>query len=448
MKLSIKFRITLLCTLLAAVIAMLALNLLLAGEGRLQQDYYSNFLISAAEHAQDEVHYQNEKLKIDRRLDDIPGVRISLYNLYGDLIYGRRWMDLEFSRNEFRRVSTSSGNSWFTYDRLLEFDDGESIWLRCICSADAVQGIRSGSERLALIMIPALIILAGLGGYGIAVHAFRPVSRILRTAESIADGKDLKKRIGLDGVRDEIYALARSFDAMFARLENAFERECRFTSDVSHELRTPVASILAQSEFALSSAATDTDRTEALEQIHARAEGMSALIHRLLMLARMDAGHVPIIQETINLGELAELAALSFQEAASLRGITVITDDCSPVNVTGDQTMLMQAALNLIENAVRYNHDGGSVHVKTAVENAEAWLIVEDDGSGIPPESLPHLFERFYQVDASRRKEGSGLGLSITQRIALLHKGRVLAESAPGKGSRFALILPLDGESI
>lgn len=444
MKLSIKWRVTLLCTLLSAVIAGVALIALAVGERRMLQDYYLNSMVSTAQLAHNEIIYEDGELEIDRDLDDLPSTHISVYSLEGDLVYGRRRVDLSFQDATLRRTEDSAGNDWFVYDSLLSLEGGPGLWLRCVQSADAFRGLLGSRSRMGLLIFPALILLAGVGGYFIARRAFQPVARIVRTAESIADGADLKKRIDLKGAKDELYDLAHAFDAMFERLDRAFEREQQFTSDASHELRTPVTSILAQSEFALSPAATEPDRAQALSQIHAKATEMAELIRRLLLLARMDAGHLPLEQEHVDLGLLAELASESLQDAAAARHMQ-LEAHCVFADVWGDQTMLMQAVLNLVENAVRHGREGGRICVRVEASE-DVCLRVADDGPGIPSDSLPHLFERFYQADASRRSGGAGLGLSLVWRIARLHGGSVEVHSSPGAGTVFTLRLPKSGE--
>ena len=285
-----------------------------------------------------------------------------------------------------------------------------------------------------LALLPALVVVAGVGGYFIARRAFRPVTRIARTAESIIDGKDLQKRIGLQGARDELYRLSKVFDDMLDRLERSFERERRFTSDASHELRTPVAAILAQADFALSDIANEEDREEALRDIRLRAGQMSTLIGRLLALTRMDAGQTRMELERIDLADIAEVAAMQVEEGAAARGMTVECAVDGPVWAMCDQTMLTQALLNLAENAVKYGREGGHIRIAARAEGETARLIVEDDGPGIEPDALPHIFERFYQGDRSRNAGGAGLGLSLVQLIAKLHGGSVEGRKRAGRG--------------
>lgn len=441
-QLTIKARITILCTLLAAAIAMLALGVSYLNEQRMADAYFRDTLASTAQLARDDIRMEDGALEIDRNLDELPNVRVAIYNRDGDLIYGRQRFPLEFEAGSIRDAYGRDGTHWIVQDTLLELDGGESLWLRCFMSADAVESMRGVQTDILLVLMPVLILLAALGGWHIARNSVRPLSQITETAEGIAEGADLKKRIALTGARDEIYRTARVFDDMLERLDGAFERERRFTSDAAHELRTPVAGILAQSEAALAPEADENDRVEALKEIRGRSRHMSLLIQRLLGLARLDARRALEGAEPVDIAMLAALAAESMEERAQARDMRVSVDVPAEALVWGDQTMLTQAALNLTENAINHGREGG--FVKLGVEKRDgSWrLSVTDDGPGIPPEHQERIFERFYQADASRSNRGFGLGLPLVRRIVQLHGGSLQLDSAPGRGSCFALILP------
>ena len=444
-RLSIKARVTIWYTLLVALIAFLAALVLFLSARRMMHNYYLETLTGTAQLALDDIRMEDGELEIDRDLDELPSVRVALFTTSGELIYGRVRFDLPFVEGEMRTATERSGGEWYVLDTRMEFDGAEEIWLRCYISADAAANLGALSMELAALILPMLVVLAGVGGYFIARRAFRPVTRITRTAESIIDGADLQKRIALEGTRDELYRLAKVFDDMLDRLERSFERERRFTSDASHELRTPVAAILAQTDFALSELATPEDRMEALRDIRLRAGQMSTLINRLLALTRMDAGQTRVELERIDLCDLAEVVAAQIEDGAAERGMTVALSLDGPVWARCDQTMLTQALLNLAENAVKYGREDGHVRVVAFARDGEARLAVEDDGPGISPEAMPHIFERFYQGDRSRQAGGAGLGLSLVRLIARLHGGRVEVESTLGQGSRFTIALPLEG---
>lgn len=443
-KLSIKLRVTLWYALLMGVIAALALFTLYFGERHTVYSYYRETLESTAQLARDDLRYDDGRLEIDRNLDDLPNVRVAIYDMAGNLIYGRQRFELPFESGVYREAVGRSEVRWYVLDQKLDFEEGESLWLRLFISMDSTVSLNRSVIRLLNYTLVLLVILAAIGGWFIARQAFKPVSQIAQTAEGIADGSDLKKRIALSGARDELYRLSAVFDAMLERLEESFRRERRFTSDASHELRTPVAGILAQSEFALSESATDEDRREALAAIHARAEEMSGLIGRLLTLSRMDAGQTSLVLEPMDISLLPEIAAAQYEDAASAPGKTLICESSGSIEVSCDQTMLTQAYLNLVSNALRYGDS--PILLGSEADETEARLFVQDSGPGIPPEIQSRIFDRFFRADESRH-EGSGLGLPLAKQIAELHGGRISLDSAPGRGSRFTIHIPKGGDA-
>ena len=447
-RLTIKVRITLWCLLVTTLAAGAALNLLFEGERRMTLGYYQETLQSTAQIAAGKIQYDNGALEIDRDLDELPNVRVAIYDMNGELIYGQQRFDLPFEADIYRQTTGRTGVQWYVLDTRMDMGSHPDLWLRLFISIDSMANLFDHRSDLLLLILPVLIIFATLGGYLIARNAVKPVIRISRTAESIADGKDLNKRIALPGARDELYHLAQIFDDMLERLDKAFAREHRFTSDASHELRTPIAGILAQSEFALSDAADENDRRAALESIRSRAGDMSALIGKLLTLSRMDAGQMPIQPEPIDLAMMLEIAAMQMEEAAIEKGMSIIVEECPPTEVMCDQTMMMQAVLNLTGNAVKYGcpaDGGGEIHLETFIRDDTAFITVSDNGPGVDPEKLPRIFDRFYQADDSRHHDGAGLGLSLVKQIVRLHNGDVFAENLPDGGCRFTIQIPRKG---
>jgi len=447
-RLTIKVRITLWCLIMTTLASGVALNLLFAGEKQMTLGYYQETLESTAHIAAGAIRYEDGMLDIDRDLDDLPNVRVALYSESGELVYGQQRFELPFEPNVYRETTGRTGVQWYVLDTHLDFGNDPGLWLRLFISTDSMANLFNHRSDLFMLVLPVLVIFATVGGYLIARNAVKPVIRITRTAESIADGKDLNKRIALPGARDELYHLSQVFDDMLERLDKAFERERRFTSDASHELRTPIAGILAQSDFALSDAADDEDRRAALETIRNRASDMSGLIGKLLTLSRMDAGQMPIRPEPLDLNMMLEIAAMQIEDAALEKGMTVIIEDNGPTEAICDQTMMTQAVLNLVSNAVKYGKPLGSpgeIRLSAFTRDGMASISVADNGPGIDPEKLPRIFDRFYQADDSRHQDGAGLGLALVRQIARLHDGDVAVESVPGAGSRFTIYFPSKG---
>lgn len=223
------------------------------------------------------------------------------------------------------------------------------------------------------------------------------------------------------------------------RLERSFEAERQFTSDASHELRTPVAVILAGLDHGQP---TEEDYRQSVDVIRRQRQQMSRLIGQLLHITRLEQGTQKLQLETADLSQLVEVLC---EEQAHLapEGTTLAVHTQPDLLVNGDVTRLSRLLTNLISNAYRYGKPNGHVWVDLRREGQWAVLSVRDDGSGIAPEDRERIFQRFYQVDAARGKDGSGLGLSMVQQAARLHGGSVTVDSRIGEGSTFIVRLPL-----
>ena len=439
--LSIRVRIALECGAMVAAVALIALAVSLMGERAMLLRHYRSTLEIAAELAKDDIHYERGKLDIDRHLDNLSWVRQSVYNEDEALLYGKVIVTIPFEEGAFRRHAGRDGADWYVYDVRLDVGGDADIWLRSCVSADTLAGLLKGQRVLLRLMVPVLAGLAGLCGWFIARRILRPVEAMTATAVSIADGRDLARRIAMDGPEDELWRMGQIYNDMLARLEQSFERERRFSADAAHELRTPVSAILNQAEMALSGGVDEADRRAALEVIRHRAGEMNLLIGTLLQLARMESGQTVPSREDVALDEMCRIAVESMEENADDKGIC-FSMDLQPVTVRGDQLMLTQAVVNLLDNAVRYGRVGGHVWVKTVSEESAARIIVSDDGPGMTSEQMSRCFDRFWQADGARR-QGSGLGLSLVARIAGLHGGDITVDDTPGGGCTFVLKLPI-----
>lgn len=223
------------------------------------------------------------------------------------------------------------------------------------------------------------------------------------------------------------------------RLERSFEAERQFTSDASHELRTPVAVILAGLDHGQP---TEEDYRQSVDVIRRQGQQMSRLIGQLLHITRLEQGTQKLQLETADLSQLVEV--LCEEQAHLAPGCTTLAVHTQPdLLVNGDVTRLSRLLTNLISNAYRYGKPNGHVWVDLRREDRWAVLSVRDDGIGIAPEDRERIFQRFYQVDAARGKDGSGLGLFMVQQAARLHGGSVTVDSRIGEGSTFIVRLPL-----
>jgi heavy metal sensor kinase len=275
----------------------------------------------------------------------------------------------------------------------------------------------------------------------------KPVEQIARTAREIEES-DLSRRIEVRS-EDELGRLASTLNQMIGRLERAFGRQRQFTADASHELRTPLAVIQAESTLALRKERTEIDYRKSLELVSREAAHMSALVDKLLFLARSDTGKEQLNLEAVNLKELVNDLASEIAPLCQEKRLECKLDPLENQVVQGDKVELKQLFFNLLDNAIRYTPSGGIVSVSVERKGDTAVVAIRDSGIGIPEEHIPHIFERFYRVDEarSRAEGGTGLGLSICQHIAQVHGGRIEVESQVGQGSTFSVFLPLPKKS-
>lgn len=287
---------------------------------------------------------------------------------------------------------------------------------------------------------PLAAITCGLVGWWLSARAFQPVNEITSRARSIADG-DLKSRLNLKLPDDEVGRLAATFDAMIGRLDEMWTRQRRFTADASHELRTPLAGLRGQVEVALSQPRTNEEYRETLGSLNRQVQRMTRLVEGLLLVARSEAGAIPLEKEQVDVSELVHSVEEQVAPMAAAKGLRLAVAEGFPTHVYGDEALLLQLLLNLSENAVHYTNEGEIILSWLAMDG-RVELRVSDSGPGIAPEHLQRIFEPFYRVDASRSNgSGAGLGLAICQWIVEAHGG-TLSVTSSDAGTTFIASLP------
>jgi two-component system OmpR family sensor kinase len=296
---------------------------------------------------------------------------------------------------------------------------------------------------LLLILGSAVTLLvASLVGILLARAALRSIDELTQTAQRIARTRDLGQRIPVAYSYDEVGRLATTFNEMLDRLDGLFQAQLRLGADVSHELRTPLTTIRGNVDLLRRGAADDPEaRDEALQAIETETARMSRIVADLLFLAQADAG----LQLELGLVELDTLVLDVYRQAKLMaNGVKVHLGHEDQAVVSGDADRLKQLMLNLVDNALKYTPAGGEVRLSLYHEQGWVRVSVQDTGPGIPPEDLPHIFERFYRVGKERvpGMEGTGLGLSIAKWLAEAHGGKLTVESKVGRGSTFTLWLP------
>lgn len=291
----------------------------------------------------------------------------------------------------------------------------------------------------------AAVLLAAVIGWLSASRALRPINAITQTALQISRADDLSRRIAVKNPNDEVGRMSIAFNETLERLERQFNAQRRFLADVSHELRTPLTAIRGNVELMQRMGVADPD---SLQDIRSESERMTRLVGDLLVLAQADSGNLPLDRKPLDLDALLLEVCREVQVLAG--NVHVSVSEIDQARVIGDRDRLKQVVLNLVTNAIKYTPEGGRVTLGLSQVKNWARLTVTDTGIGIPADELPRIFDRFYRVDKARSRAmgGAGLGLSIAQRIAQMHSGRIEAASeGVNKGTTFALWLPLAPEA-
>ena len=316
----------------------------------------------------------------------------------------------------------------------------------CVLVAHNIRNDLARLAREALFIVAAGIaaVLLGLGGIAMIVRpALRPLRPISATARRIAAG-ELSARIPETRTPRELAVLSVDLNRTFASLDAAFARQRQFTSDAAHELRTPIAVILSETQLALRRDHTPDEYRDTLRTCEETAQDMRNLTESLLQLARIDAragestGHAPL-----DLRELACKAAETLRPLAETKG-TVLELPDTPCPFRGDRSQLLRLILNLAGNAIEYAPPGSRVQIRLRRTPATTALSVADNGPGIAPADLPHIFDRFYRASRSRTRESghSGIGLALCKAIAEAHGGTLSASATPGGGATFTATFP------
>lgn len=299
--------------------------------------------------------------------------------------------------------------------------------------------------RTYLLLAPGMLVLACLFGWWLAGLAIRPVNSVAHAAQNVT-GSNLTLQIPLRGAGDELDHLIQSFNQMTERLHQSFEQIRRFSTDVSHELRTPITAIRGQLEVALFTAETPEQYREAIINAMEDIEKLSSIVRALLLLSQAESGQLALQKAPLDLGELTKDLVEQFQIPAEEKDVrlTAVVEPCPLVEA--DRTQIERLLSNLLSNAVKYTPKGGSVKVIAGPAREPGWtkLSVEDTGVGIPADSLPHIFDRFYRVRNPQTEsiQGLGLGLSFVAWIVEAHGGRIDVASNTGEGTRFTVLLP------
>jgi heavy metal sensor kinase len=317
------------------------------------------------------------------------------------------------------------------------------VTVRVARPEDRLRRELNGLLFVLLLGVPVATVLAGIGGYVVARRGLAPIDRMAASARAITAAR-LGDRLPVENPADELGHLASVFNETFGRLQASFEQLRRFTADASHEMRTPLTALRAVGEVGLQESRSGEDYREIIGSMLEEADRLNQLVETLLTLARADGGHVRLNRERVDLGDLAREVADHLGALAEDRQQAITVKSSGPVLAEVDRVVLRQAAINLLDNAIKYSPAGGTIRLVADARPGEAILGVQDSGPGIAPEHVAHIFERFYRIDKGRSRDagGVGLGLSIARWAVEVHGGHIEVESPATGGSVFRIVLP------
>jgi two-component system OmpR family sensor kinase len=267
----------------------------------------------------------------------------------------------------------------------------------------------------------------------------------------------LHERLPVPNASDEYGQLATVINGLLARIESAFEQQRRFMADASHELRTPIAIVRGEADIALAVPDRPHDEyREALSVVRAESRRLSRIVHDLFLLARADAGQQQLQLRQFYLDDVILDCTRAARSLASRRNMTLTSNVTTEAPVCGDEDLVRQLILNLLDNALKYCSEGGAVEISLCSATGSHRVIIRDSGPGIPPEVATHIFDRFYRGDGARAREsaltvrmhddahgvGAGLGLAIARWVAEAHGGSLVLAHSSLAGSEFVLTLP------
>ncbi|MFP8489210.1 sensor histidine kinase [Gracilimonas sp. Q87] len=295
------------------------------------------------------------------------------------------------------------------------------------------------------ILIAISVVLSILGGYWLSRQALSPIISITDAAKSIT-ATDLDKRIPVNyRVKDELSDLADTFNMMLNRLQKAFKRDKRFTSDAAHELMTPLSSLQSDAEIMLRRPRTKEDYRDTVQRMLTETRRMSEMVHLLLQLSRVESVHRSEAERT-NISKITEAVSAEYQKKAREKDITMEVEIMPDLYIRAHTAYIEEVINNLLENALKYTPEGGDVHLHLQRSSGKSVIRLRDSGIGFDQKTKNHLFERFYRASQQVVQEspGSGLGLPLVKAIVELYDGRIRAYShGQGEGSTFVVELPL-----
>jgi two-component system heavy metal sensor histidine kinase CusS len=338
------------------------------------------------------------------------------------------------------RKDYHSAAKLFSLVAFSENSNGHAYTLQVAQDRSSDAQVERNFALLFVVVLAGGVLASALVAIIVTRRGLQPL-RLLTQSFGRIGPNHLKERIGSAGWPRELQPLTIAFDEMLNRLDDSFTRLSQFSADLAHELRTPIANMLGEAQVALTRDRTAPEYRETIESTVAECERLSRIVDNLLFVARVDAAREPIARNRFDARAAIEKIAAFYQTVADDHHVMI---SCSgDGQIYADPDLFERAMGNLLDNALRFTPEHGSIRVAVAKSDTNFEITVTDTGSGIAAEHLPRVFDRFYRAESSRGSDGAGLGLALVKSIVDLHSGSARIESEVGRGTTVKLIFPL-----
>jgi two-component system, OmpR family, heavy metal sensor histidine kinase CusS len=339
------------------------------------------------------------------------------------------------NRTDYRRAAKQ-----FSLVAFNERFNGRTYTLQVAQDRSSDEQVERNFALLFITVLAGGVVASALIAIIVTRRGLQPLRQLTQSFGRI--GPDhLKEHIGSGGWPRELQPLTIAFDQMLKRLDDSFTRLSQFSADLAHELRTPIANMLGEAQVALTRDRAAPEYREIIESTVAECERLSRIVDNLLFVARVDAEREPIARKRFDARAAVEKIAAFYQTVAEDQHVTISCGGDG--QIYADPDLFERAVGNLLDNSLRFTPEHGSIHIGLCKHNGDFEVAVTDTGSGIAPEHLPRVFDRFYRAESSRTSEGAGLGLALVKSIVDLHGGSATIRSEIGRGTTIKLMFPL-----
>ncbi len=360
------------------------------------------------------------------------------------------WQDIDIRQEAIKELLRDRKNVFETVSipnrkdkiRVAHVLIGTGVILQIGQSMEADSRFIDAFKNIFLVTMVLLLGLAAGVGWFMARRAVSGVEAVTRTAREISGGT-LAKRVPVGTRGDEIDQLAATFNQMLGRIQNLVTEIKEMSDNIAHDLKSPITRIRGMAEVTLTTGKGIEEYENMAAGTVEECDRLLDMINTMLMITKTESGVHPLDCRQVDMPRLVRDACELMETVAEDKGLRLACETPETFSLVGDPRMIQRILANLLDNAIKYTPSGGSVGVSlSAIDGGEALVTVQDTGMGIPPDDLPHIFERFYRCDQSRSEPGTGLGLSLARALARAHQGDITVTSTLGQGSTFTLTLP------